>query len=189
MKGLTLVEVLIAMGISIVVGVLLLAVIVNSSGLFYSQSSKVGQGLGVNDALSKIRETIRESSFIAPGFPESASPAYTSGSKQLVLKLSSIDVSGDIVSGAYDYFVFFSDTDKLRFKSFPDSQSSRKIQDQILSLNVDSIKFQYFDSAVPPNEVAPATAVKIRISLSLKQKTGQSFEVSIATSEAGLRND
>ncbi len=189
MRGLTLVEVLIAMGISVIVGALLLVIIVNSAGLFYSQSSKVGQGLGVNDALAKIRETIRESSLIAVSYPESASPTYTTGSTQLVLKLSSIDSNGNIVLNVYDYFVFFFDTDKLRLKSFPNTQSSRKVQDQILSLNVDSVKFQYFDLTVPPNEVAPTTAIKVRIFLSLKQKVGQRFETSSATSETNLRND
>lgn len=189
MRGLTLVEVLIAMGISVIVGALLLVIILNSSGLFLNQSSKVGQGLESNDALAKIRETIRESSLIASSYPESASPVYTSGSGQLVLKLSSVDSNGNIVSDTYDYFVFFFDTDKLRLKSFPDTQSTRKAQDQILSFNVDSIKFQYFDSTVPPNEVSPSSAAKIKITLSLKQKAGQSFEVSIATTEASLRND
>lgn len=189
MKGLTLVEVLIAMGISVIVGALLLVIILNSSGLFLNQSSKVGQGLESNDALAKIRGTIRESSFIASVFPESGSPVYISGSGQLVLKLSSIDQNDDIILDVYDYFVFFLDTDKLRLKSFPDIQSARPAQDQILSLNVDSLKFQYFDSTVPPNEVSPSSAVKIKISLSLKQKVGQSFEVSIATTEASLRND
>lgn len=188
MRGLTLVEVLIAMGISVVVGVLLLAVIVNSSGLFYSQSSKVGQGVGVNDALSKIRSTIKESAGIVPAYAFE-STTYTTGATQLVLKLPSLDGSGNIISDTFDHFIFFPDQTKLRFKSFPHSLSIRKMQDQILSLNVDSIKFQYFDSATPPNEVAPTTAAKVRISLSLKQKTGQSFEVSIATSEASLRND
>lgn len=182
-------EVLIAMGISVIVGALLLIIIVNSAGLFYNQSSKVGQGLGLNDALSKIRETIRESSLIARSYPESVSPTYTTSSTQLVLKLSSIDSNGNIVSNIYDYFVFFFDTDKLTFKSFPDTQSARFAQDQILSFNVDSLRFQYFDSATPPNEVAPESATKVRIYLSLKQKKNVSFETSSATSEASLRND
>lgn len=188
MRGLTLVEVLIAIGISIIVGALLLAIIVNSSGLFYNQSSKVGQGLGVNDALSKIRSTIKESGGIAASYTFE-STTYTTGATQLVLKLPSLDTSGNIISDTFDHFIFFLDQTKLRFKTFPHSLSSRKMQDQIFTTSADSVRFQYFDSTAPPNEVAPESAAKVRISLSLKQKVGQSFEVSSATSEASLRND
>lgn len=187
-KGLTLIEVLIAMGIATVVGALLLVIIVNSAGLFSQQSLKVEQGLGVNDALSKIRATIKESAGIAASYTFE-STTYTTGATQLVLKLPSLDTSGNIISDTSDHFIFFLDQTKLRFKSFPHSLSIRKMQDQIFTTSVDSLKFQYFDSAAPPNEVAPTSATKVRISLSLKQKSGQTFETNTSTSEASLRND
>lgn len=188
-NGLTLIEVLIAMGIASVVGALLLVIISNSAGLFYQQSSKVGQGVGSNDALSQIRSTIRESSAIVSSYID-GSITYTSGSTQLVLKVGSIDASGNLISDTFDYFVYFLDQDKLRFKSFLDPQSmGRKSADQILSLNVDSILFQYYDLANPPQEVPPTSALKIKITLTLRQKSGANYETSTATSEAGLRND
>lgn len=195
MKGFTLIEVLIVMGISSVVGVLLLVIIFNSTGLFYQQSSKLSQGLGSNDALSKIRSTIRESSAIAVSYT-AGSTTYTSSSSQLVLKVGSINATGNLISEVFDYFVFFSDPSAgsgqvvLRFKSFLDSQSvGRKPADQILSLNVDSILFQYYDLAIPPQEVTPTSASKIKITLFLKQKSGANYETSVASSEANLRND
>lgn len=187
-SGLTLIEVLIAMGIASVIGALLLIIIVESGGLFYQQSSKVGQGLGSNDALSQIRSAIKESSAITSSYID-GSRTYTSSSTQLVLKLGSIDSSGNLISDTFDYFVFFADMNKLRFKSFTDVQSLRRAADQILSLNVDSILFQYYDLANPPQEVAPTQASKTKITLTLRQKSGANIEMSIATSEANLRND
>lgn len=188
-RGLTLVEAIIATAIAAVVGILLPIIIINSTNLFYKQSSKVEQGLGINDALSKIRETIKESNSVAAVYPPTGAPTYTSAAQQIVLKIPALDSLGNTVSNTFDYFVFFLDQDKLRFKIFPDASSSRKSQDQILSNNVNLLKIQYYNSATPPVEVSPTSATKVKITLSLRQKSGQDYEQNISTSEANLRND
>lgn len=188
-KGITLVEALLTLGIAVVVGALLLVIMVNSFGLFYQQSGRLEQGLNVNDALVKTKETIRGASKVSSSYPETGSPTYTSSSTQLVLKIPSINSSGDIISGVFDYFVFFKDNDKLRFKTFPDAQSSRKAQDQIFTTKLDNLIFEYFDAQIPPQTAQPNLAVKIKITLSLKQKAGAGIETNIATAEANLRND
>ena len=188
-KGFTLIEVLVVLGIITVVGTLLLVIIVNSTGLFLKQSSKIEQGRGLNDVLSSIRNNIKAAQSIASSYPEGPSPEYSSGANQLVLKLASIDSLGNIIPGEFDYFVFFQDQIKVRFKIFPNGLSSRVLLDQILLTNADSLEFSYYDLANPPQEVAPTSASKIKITLSLKQKSGQEYEQSIATSEANLRND
>ena len=188
MKGLTLIEVLIAMGIATVVGALLVVVMVNSAGLFYTESSKVSQGLGINDALSKIRSSIRQSKSVADSFTSDGT-TYTPSSYQIVLKIPSIDTQGNIISNFFDYVVVLKEQTKLLYKLFPDAQSSRKSQDQILSTSLNTLDFRYLDSQNPPNDVIPTSAVKVWIQLSLKQKSGQSFEIIVATSEANLRND
>lgn len=187
-KGLTLVEVLIAMSITILVGTLLVTIIVNSAGLFYNQSSKLTQGVNINDVLSDVRSNIKEANSVAASYT-SGSTTYTSGPTQLVLKISSQDSLGNLISDAFDYFVYFLDQKNLRLKTFPDASSSRKVQDQIFSTNVDSLNFKYLDLANPPNEVTPQTAKKVRIFVTLKQKSGAGFETTTATSEASLRND
>ena len=188
--GLTLVEVLVAMGVASIVGALLLVIMVNSAGLFYKESSKVEQGLSLNDALLNIKQALRGASNVASTYPPTGSPTYTSSATQLVLKVPSIDSSGNIVSGVFDYFIFFQDGGKLRFKTFPDDgQSARKGQDQIFTTNLDSLIFEYFDGQIPPQQVQPNLAVKIKITLSLKQKAGAGIETNVATAEANLRND
>lgn len=177
MKGLTLVEVLIAMGIATVVGGLLLVIIVNSTGLFLKQSSKIEQGVGANDALSAVRNSIKEARSIAPDYP----PNFTTSSTELVLKLASVDASGNLIPDSFDYFVFFKEQSNLKFQSFPDPLSSRKSQDRIFLTGVENLEFKYYNLDNPPAEVMPASAAKVKITLILKQNT--------ATTEANLRND
>ncbi len=170
-QGLSLIEVLVAMGIATVAGVLLLVIIVNSAGLFTQQSSKVTVGLSVNDAFSKIRVGIKQASAISD----------QSNFSQLVLKVSSLDSAGNIIKNTYDYFIFIADQKNLHFRIIPDFLSSRKNGDSILAGNVDNLNFQYFNSTSPPVEVVPGSASKVRITLSVK--------TNIATTEANLRND
>lgn len=176
------------MGIVTIVGALLMVIIVNSVGLFTTQSSKLEQGLNINDTLTEVRSSIKDASSIASVYT-GGSTTYTTGATQLVLNLPSINISNNIISGSFDTYIYFLDTNRIRLKTFPDAQSSRKPQDQIFSNIIDSLKFQYFNSATPPVEVTPVSATKIRISLTLKQKKGTSYEINTATSEANLRND
>lgn len=186
-KGLTLLEVLIGLGITVVAGVLLQVIIINSAGLFSGQSSKVQAGLNINDTLSKVRGSIKQASAVADHFTYGPT-TYTTGASQLVLQVASIDSSNNIIANTYDFFVFLSDQNFLRLKIFPDPLSFRKGADQIFSNVVDSLKFQYLNSAQPPVEVIPTSATKVRITLTLKQRIGVSLETNIATSEANLRN-
>ncbi|GEM_PF-1757489 len=186
--GFTLIEILVAMGIATVVGVLLVVIMVNSAGLFTEQSSKVQEGLNINDALSQIRNNVKQANSIASEYTGGGS-TYTTGENQLVLKVLSEDAAGNIINNTFDYFVFFQDQSKLYLKIFPDPSSSRNTVNRIFSTIVNSVNFQYFDSATPPVEVTPASAAKVRITLILKQKNGLNFETQIGTSEANLRND
>lgn len=176
------------MGIATVAGVLLLVIIVNSAGLFTEQSSKVQEGLNINDALSALRGDIKQASSVAVSYTE-GSTTYSSSASQLVLKVSSVDSSGNIIDNVFDYFVLYLDQGAIHLKIFPDATSSRKAADSILSTIVDSLRFQYLNSANPPVEVAPASAAKIRVTLTLNKRIGTNFEISTATTEANLRND
>ena len=178
-KGITLVELLISSSITAVVGVLLLTITINSSNIFYKQSSKVNLGLNSNDALTQIRDSVRQSKSVD----------VTSGPEQLVLQIPAINSSGDIISGVFDNFVFYKDTSKLRFKTFPNLASSRKAQDQIFSTGQVSLFFQYLDAENPPAEVIPARASRVRVRLTLQQRNGFYSEESISTAEAKLRNE
>ncbi len=179
MKGLTLIEILIAMGIATVAGVLLLVIIVNSLGLSANQSSRVESGLNTNDALLQVRSIIKQSTAVDS----------SSGVGKLVLKVSSVDSANNIIPDTYDFFAFFLDKSVLHFEILPNALSSRKMSDRIFSTNVDSLIFKYFNSVNPPEEITPTAASKIRIELTLKQKVGTNYQINTATTEANIRND
>lgn len=186
-KGFTLFETIIAISVSIVIGTILLLIFVNSTDIFYHQNTKLQQGVDLNNSLSKVRTTIREAVSVVSSYPTGFSPEYTSSDSELVLSLLSVDSSGNLISDTYDYAVFTREHDLLRFKIFPDVQSQRKVTDQVLSKNVDGIKFNYLGEA--GSEVAPPEAVKVMITLTLRQKSGLREEINVATSEANLRNN
>lgn len=186
-KGFSLPEVITVSLMIALVGGLLLALMINNAGLFYQQSSKVSQGVGLNDSLAEIRSDIKQAIAIASQYPVSGSSQYTSSSTQLVLKFPGIDASGNIITNVFDYVVFFTENNKVKIKIFPDSLSQRKPQDRILSGNVSSLLFEYFDST--GQTTSPSSAVKVKITIKLQTNTGSIKENSVASSEAKLRND
>ena len=99
-KGLTLLEVIIAMGIAGLTGGLLILIIVNSAGIFYKQSSKLSEGLNINDALSQIRKTIKQSGAVQASFTNGLQ-SFTSSPTQLVLKVPAIDSSNNIIINTF----------------------------------------------------------------------------------------
>ncbi|MCL5784717.1 MAG: hypothetical protein M1142_05185 [Patescibacteria group bacterium] len=177
-----------ALGIAVTASILLVVIITNSAGIFYQQSSQIQEGLNINDALAAIRNNVKLASSVAASYT-SGSTTYTTSASQLVLKVSSIDSSGNIIANAYDFMVIYTDQKILHYKVFPNSSSFRKSADRIFSNSVDSLSFQYLNSAIPPVEVSPTQAVKIRTTLILKQKNGINTETNTAVSEVNLRND
>lgn len=186
MKGITLPEVLITIAIAVVVGGLLINIMFQNTGLFYQQTSRVNQGVGINDSLSKIRASIKEARSVAAQYVD-GSTTYTSSASQLVLSLPSVDSSGNVLANTYDYVVYYLDQDKLRFLLFPNVLSKRMLANQIISSSAESLLFQYFDSS--GNQVSATSAVLVKVTLTLRQKAAYGFETNIATSEANLRND
>ena len=173
-KGFTLAETVIVMGVATVVAALLIAILVNVSGVFFQQQSKVSEGVGANDALSRIRSSIKEAIVVASSYS-----SHTSGSSTLILKISSISSSGSILTDSFDYIVFTTESGKFKYKLFPSELSSRPLRDEILATGVEAVVFEYFDKT--GTEVPPPLANKVKVTLKLGQN--------IATSEAHLRND
>lgn len=186
-KGFTLPELIIASTVAVVISGLLLVIMVNSTGLFYEQSSRVSQGVNVNDALSNIRQTLRSASSIASQYPEIGTPEYSSNQTSVVFKVSAIDPTGNIIPDTQDYIVYYVSDEKLYERILPNAQSSREDKTQVLSNKVETILFEYLGPA--DNPVVADTAGKVKITLGLKELVGGVNQTHIATSEASLRND
>lgn len=187
-RGFTLIEIIISLAVVSVSGILLMAIVLNSTNVALTQSLKVEQGVDINNALSQIKTLVKQSSGVLAYYPSSEAPVYTSSSSQLILNLPSIDSSGGGIPGFFDVFIFYQNGSQLKMQSFPALQSNRKSSDQILSNKIDLVSFKFFDDSNPPLEVSPSIASKIRITISLKQKNGLKLETSIATGESNIRN-
>lgn len=185
--GITLLELLIFMALSVLTGILLVGIMISNSEILYKQSSRLSQGLDINDTLVSIKTNIRQASSVAISYPEAGPPAYTSSQSQLVLKLLSVDSSGGVIQNTFDFIVYLKEDDFIKILVLPDTLSSRTSQDTILAKNTDTLVFDYYDPLDTP--VVPQDAKKVKISLVLKQKAGARFETNLATGEAILRND
>ena len=167
--GFTLMEILVVMAVSVIVSALLITILVRSSGVFYKQTVQISEGVGINNALSRLREVTKGAQSVEA----------TSSASELVLKIPTITNNNDFVENTFDSAVFTKDNDKLRYKLFPNSQSSRKLANEILTSSIDNFILQYYDKN--DQVVVPVSATKIKMTLVLKNK--------IATTEASLRND
>lgn len=186
-RGFTLPEVIIASLVSAVVGVLLLSILVNNTSVSYKESSKVLEGLDSNQALMSIRGGIKESQAIVASYPITGTPIYTSGPTQLILRLASIDSAGGIIDNTFDYSVFYISNENFHQKILPDILSQRQSADKVISKYVNDVYFQYLDST--GTTVSPPAAAKVRVTLTLQQKSGSSIVTNVATTEANIRND
>lgn len=166
-----------------------MTILVTSNGLFLNQSSKVTQGLSLNDSVSEISHVIKLSSSIALNYPLS-SPEYQTDSDTLILKIPSTDSSGGVISDVYDYAVITKDAvspNILRLYFFPDPLSSGKSQNTVLSSNLSQLRFIYLDNN--NNQVSPGEAVKVNFTLNLEEKIGLSGQSASASGLINLKNN
>lgn len=187
MKGFTLFETLIVVAIFLVVGVLLVSILVNNTGLYNKQSSLVTSGLNINDAMREIDTNIRQASSVAIGYPE-VSSTYTTSSTTLVIKIPSFNASG-IISNTFDYIVVTKDAAKnnlLREYVFPDISSEREFQNKVLTNILDSIKFTYLDKN--DNVIAASSAEKVKTEITVLSSNNASDKSRTAIIVTNLRN-
>ena len=187
MKGFTLVEVIIAAGVGLVVGVLLVSILVNHNGLSFRENAVVSEGLSLNDAMSKINQSIKEAAQVSDSY-QLGEALYTSDADTLVLKLSAVSSLG-VVDDAFDYVVVFQDPQNakiLRFKVSPDPQSSRSPADLVLNSSLVSARFSYLDKN--GNSVSPSLTFSVSVDLTVLTRTGSASTNRTSSSNTTLRN-
>ncbi len=187
MKGFTLVETLLTTSIAVIVGIVLLSIFLNHTGVFYKQNALVTEGLGLNDAMSVLSNQIRQGVSVAAGYPES-SPTILSSDTVLVLKLPALSSSG-VISNVYDFVAIFPDLSTptvLRMQTFPDPASIRPGSNQVLTTLLQSVKFTYYDHS--GNVVTPTNAALVGVDLTVLSKTGSIGSSRTTKAVVDLRN-
>jgi type II secretory pathway pseudopilin PulG len=186
-SGFTLIETMIAASVALVVGVLLVGILVNNSGVFNKESSMVAQGLNINDAMREIETYSRQAVSVTNGYPE-GSPTYTTGTTTLVLKIPAINSQG-VINDIYDFIIFTKDSQNpklLKEYIFPDDQSTRQEKNAVLTNLLSSVLFEYLDNNDVP--VGLSSAVKIKTTINVSSKTGSVNQFKSATVVTSLRN-
>lgn len=187
--GFSLLEVVIAVAIAGVVGVLLVSLLVQNNGVYFNQTSKITQGINLNDGSSQIDNAIKSASSVAPNYPV-LNPQYTSDANTLVLALPSIDSQSSVIDNTFDYIVISNDAQKpniLRKQVFPDPSSTRKSESLVLSTTLSQITFLYYDST--GQIVAPSSATKVSYSINLTEKASFGNQSSNLSGQVNLKNN
>lgn len=187
-RGFTLIELLVSIGVSVVAGYLLTAILVQNNGIFLKQNATLSQGMNLNDISFLISDSIKQATTVVASSP--TTPSYTSSYNTLVLALPGVDSSGNTIANTSDYLVIAPDNSLpavLRYQIFPTSPSLRKAANRVLVTNLSSIRFLYLNFI--GNQVTPSTATKVNYTINLSEKAGLTAEQASTSGEVSLRNN
>lgn len=180
---------MLASAVAGVIGILLISILVNTSGFFYQQQSVINEGINLNDVLGQISSLVKEAQAVARVYPETGTPQFSTLSTTLVLKLPGIN-QNEVLSDINDFVVVAKDSQNskvLRLKIFPDPGSIRLGKDSVLTTFLESIKFSYLDKG-GSEVLTPDLAEAIKIDLSVLAKTGSIGSKRSGSITVNLRN-
>jgi prepilin-type N-terminal cleavage/methylation domain-containing protein len=187
-KGFTLIEILIVMACSAIIGTILVTILVQGSSIFSDQTTKVNQNLSLNSASNQIDQTVQYASQISANYID-GSTTYTTSDKVLIGKLPAIDSSGNVIESKFDTFILMQDpvnSAYLKKLIIPDLLSSRKSEDMTLLNQMTFLQFVYLnDSAVV---TTPQTASKIDFVIKVAEKSGNGIKESSISGRINLKN-
>ena len=106
---------------------------------------------------------------------------YTSGSGSLVLELPSIDVSGNILTGKYDYIVFYKSGSNIYERTSADAGSVRASGQEQLSKTAQSLAFSYDNTDL-------SQAKKIDVEVQTQEQLGNQTNSSHLHQQINLYN-
>lgn len=179
-KGLTLVELLVAMSLVGVVTLFLTSIYIGTIQLYRGQNLEIS----VVEAATQLNRVILQYTRQAEAVKDSVTDGtdtYTSGSNELVLQTPSLDGSAEPIPGVYDYYIFYQDGTDLRWKLIPDAQSSRQSFDHLAAEEITNMVISY-DTALPPD----ANLITFEFTLE-KEDAGNTISISRSTS-VNMRN-
>ncbi len=177
-EGFTLVELLVVLPIIIVTGFFLAYLVSYEYRVYSTQSAELAIAADARLSLDEIDIYVRQANRVASNYS-----TYVTDSQTLVLQLQSVDASGQVVSGAYDYAVFYLSGTTLKGQIFPDASSSRVAATKTLANNIDTSNFSFtYDNA------SYGLARNVETNLALQQNAGGYARSISVSSSATLRN-
>ena len=182
--GFTLLETLMVLGISAVIGVILVSIVVQSGSYFTNQNSEIANNISLNSINTELQQGIQDASSIAAAYGQ-----YSSSATTVIAVYPSLTANGQIIDNKFDTVIITQDTTKpnlLRKYVFADSTSSRKNENQILTANLAYLQFIYLNDQ--QTVVSPASAKRIDFVIKVAEKNGVNSKESSASGRINLKN-
>jgi len=183
-SGVSLVELLIAMSIVGILGVLIAALYFSHFKLFSSQNTRIEVASENKIALEEMTNQIRESQGVAASC---CSPTETTGANVLVLQIWPLNASGDPTepnpspAPQYDYIVYKKVSDTLKKTIVPAAGSTRPSSDKIIASKINALAFTFDNADV-------TQAAQVTINLTTQNTVNNITQTDTKTSTAVIRN-
>jgi len=164
MKGFTLIETIIVIGLTVFIMVALGNFYVNFNTVLGSNGGRMSVASGAGKIINEAEAMILPASHVLSSH-EFSGTTYETNGNTVVLELPSINNSGTSIEGKYDYAVFFvNDTTAYRLLQ-TDPESSRISGTKQLSTEVYALSFSYDNADVTQ---ARKVAVDVQTRLVIK---------------------
>jgi uncharacterized protein with LGFP repeats len=138
----SLAEAVISVAVVIYIMVAFLVIYSNYNKFFNRQQAQIEIGNSAREAVKELQSAALQASQIKSSQVISGT-TYTTGVHTVVLELSSIDGAGNIISGKFDYAVFYLTGNDLYRRIQVDAASSRHSSLNKLSDSVSTLTFTY----------------------------------------------
>lgn len=188
-QGISLVEVLLGAAAMAIIGTVIVSIMVNGSGVLYSQNTQINQSLALNSVNSSLHEYIQNASAIITTYINGSS-TFTTSSSTIIFQVPSIASDGNAIEGKFDTMVITADPGNSKLLKrfvFPDSGSSRKTETNLMLTNLSKIEFTYLNSA--GTVVSPTAATTVDYAVTVTEKSSYGDKESSTRGSVNLKNN
>lgn len=169
-RGFTLIELIIALVICSLIGIVIFDFFINNDSLIRSEYASLEVIGGARDVITEARTLTAEAIEIIDTRSFWGN-SYTTGSSTLILRLPSITSAGDIVSGQSDYAVIYATGTSAYRITEPSASSARASTTRFISNNIYSLIFSFSASTTMTN--SPYVDIEVESQKEYKKNTAQ----------------
>jgi prepilin-type N-terminal cleavage/methylation domain-containing protein len=165
-RAFTLTETIVTVALTSIVMGALAQLYINFNALYVYQQTFVATTNAATSAMSALNASVLQADQVVASHVFSGT-TITSGAGALVLELPSMNSSGNVITGVYDYIGFSTTTTTLYQRTDAGAGSARISGSKIVATRVDSITFAY-DTA----DLTQATRVSATTTTKFVSKKG-----------------
>ncbi|OGE88904.1 MAG: hypothetical protein A3J07_04425 [Candidatus Doudnabacteria bacterium RIFCSPLOWO2_02_FULL_49_13] len=175
-RGFTLIETIIVIALVAVAGVILSDLFIGQNRLYRSETAELNVTADARAALDDVDNYLRQANRAV-----ASHSTYSAGPQILILQIQSVDGSGRLVAGTFDYAVYYLSASDLWRQVFPDAASSRPAAAKKLANHINGLVFTY-------NNPDYSLVTEVQTDLTIQESAGAQTRSITASSKAKLRN-